>query len=114
MVLAHPEFSGITKFNDIGIIQLDSAANFKSKSVKPICLPFTTELQTLPSRLIVIGWGRTAEDPNLKTGILQKAAVPLYDQEKCRNRFTEYFTQKKSSGKIFLNDLQFCAGGEGW
>jgi hypothetical protein len=104
---AHPHFDRANVLNDIGIVQLETAANFQHKNIKPICLPITNELQELPKNLIVIGWGKT--EKSFRSPILQKASVPYFDQEKCRQKFTALQTRKK----FVLIDGQFCAGGEG-
>lgn len=102
--LAHPDFERQTVFNDIGIIQLAEGAKIGNRNIKPICLPFSPELHTLPRTLVVIGWGRTESSP--RSSILQKAAVPLFGQADCIKKFT-------GKRKFSLIDGQFCAGGEG-
>jgi len=105
--VAHPAYERKRVLNDIGIVQMERAANFGQRNIKPICLPFTKELQQLPKHFVVIGWGQT--ERSYRSPILQKAAVPLYDQEKCRNKFTNLPAQKR----VTLINGQFCAGGEG-
>lgn len=105
--LAHPDFDRANVLNDIGIVRLEVAANFKQRHIKPICLPFTAELQKLPEDFIVIGWGRT--ESSSRSTILQKAKVPHYETEKCKKKFNELGTKKK----VVIESGQFCAGGEG-
>lgn len=105
--VAHPQYDASRIINDIGFVHLAEAANFKQNNIKPICMPFTIELQQLPARLIVIGWGRTEKSRSAE--ILQKAGVPLFDQDKC----VEKFSSLSSRRKLLLTDGQFCAGAEG-
>lgn len=101
--ITHPDYSKQTIQNDIGMIKLSQAANFKQKNIGPICLPFAPETQTVPTTYLVIGWGRTHNASG--SDILQKAAVDLYDQQECMKKF--------SKNKLVLSDGQFCAGGKG-
>lgn len=94
----HPGFiehrSDLT--DDIGIVKMMKAANFRQNNIKPICLPFRRELQQIPAKLLAIGWGRTG---NSKAGsaILQKASLPLYNLEGCRLLgMDEAFSEKPS------------------
>lgn len=105
--VAHPGFKNTRakKFNDIGIVQLNAAANFKHNSIKPVCLPFANELQTLPNKFVVIGWGRT--EKSARSAVLQKASLPFYELRNCARKLS---TKNRA---IVLNDGQFCAGGEG-
>lgn len=103
--LAHPGFSRMKLMHDIGIVQLDEIADTRRRNIKPICLPFTQELRTLPNRFVVTGWGRTQRSSN--SAILQRASMPLYDQNTCREKLT------MKNRRISIGDGQFCAGGEG-
>lgn len=73
--LAHPGFSRMKLMHDIGIVQLDEIADTRRRNIKPICLPFTQELRTLPNRFVVTGWGRTQRSSN--SAILQRASMPF-------------------------------------
>lgn len=110
---AHPEFSQKTKFNDIGLVKVVEAANFKSRSVKPICLPFTVPDMEFPKKLIVTGWGKVSDNRLKHNGILQQAVLPYFDREDCRKLFMDYFAAKNINTIFYLNDNQFCAGGDG-
>lgn len=101
--VAHPEYTRSTLHNDIGLVQLSAGAKLNQKNIKAICLPFAEDLQQLPERLIVIGWGATEKSRG--SAILQEASMPLYDQEKCQDKYTRQ--------KVTLTNGQFCAGGEG-
>lgn len=111
--IAHPEFSQKTKFNDIGLVKVSEAANFKSRSIKPICLPFTVHSMEFPKNLIVTGWGKVSDNRFKQNGILQKATLPYYDREMCRKLFIDYFAANNYKKEFYLNDNQFCAGGDG-
>lgn len=104
--VAHPNFDREKVLHDIGLVQLEQAANFNHRNIKPICLPFSPELQALPKVFVVIGWGRTEKAS--KSVILQKATLPLYDQTQC------YYTFSQLSRKqVVFTEGQFCAGGDG-
>lgn len=102
---AHPEFSKTKLMHDIGIVRLDGVADLSRTNIKPICLPLTQELRTLPERFVVTGWGRTQSSS--RADILQKASMPLYDQDGCRQRLST------KNRRVTIGDGQFCAGGEG-
>lgn len=104
---AHPKYDTINILNDIGIVQLSSPANFQQRNIKPICLPFTSELQQLPNKFFVVGWGRT--ESSFTSRILQKALLPLYDKDECLRKFSSLPIKRR----IVFSDGQFCAGGEG-
>lgn len=106
-VVAHPGFRSkrLELNDDIALIRLAEAANFKQNNIKPICLPFERDIQRLPDKFLAIGWGYTQK--NIQSAILQKAVLPLYDQETCRQKLTTKVRAAK------LIEGQFCAGGEG-
>lgn len=99
----HPDYNRQTIHNDIGLVELSQRANFGQKNVKPICLPFAAEALQMPDEFIVIGWGRTQNSSG--STILQKASMPIYEQQKCEKKF--------SKSQLILSDGQFCAGGMG-
>lgn len=105
--VGHPHYERANVLNDIGLVRLSEAAKFTQKNIKPVCLPFSKESQELPKKFVVIGWGRT--ESSFKSKILQKANLPLYDQESCKQKFSQL--PRKNS--FVLLDSQFCAGGEG-
>lgn len=111
--IAHTGFDQKLKHNDIGLVKLSEAANFKSRGIKPICLPFAAKIQTIPQKLIVTGWGKVSDQISKQTEILQMAELPFYDLEKCKQRFNEYYRENNVKAEINLNDMQFCAGGDG-
>ena len=102
---AHPGFTRTKLMHDIGIVHLEQAADVSRRNIKPICLPFTQELRKLPDRFVVTGWGRTQRSSN--SAVLQKASVPIYDKDACRQKLTT------KNRRITLGNGQFCAGGEG-
>ena len=99
--VAHPDYSKYAHQHDIGLVQLKTAANFQQNNIKPICLPFAENLQALPDKFIVIGWGAT--ENSIGSEILQKALVPLFNQIQCQRKYPQ----------VTLIDEQFCAGGKG-
>lgn len=103
--VGHPQYDRSNVINDIGLVRLEQAAKFQQRNIKPICLPFTPELQVLPQKFVVIGWGRT--ESNYKSPILQKASLPLYDKDACLQKFSQL------NRKVTFVEGQFCAGGEG-
>lgn len=106
-ITAHPGFQAkrLELNDDIALVRLEKAANFKHNNIKPICLPFGKDIQKIPNKLLAIGWGYT--QTGKQSAILQKAVLPLYDQEACRRKLTT----KSRAAKLV--DGQFCAGGDG-
>lgn len=52
----HPEYSTITKYNDIALIELATPVTF-DKNIKPICLQTEVEDTEMTRNLTVIGFG---------------------------------------------------------
>jgi hypothetical protein len=94
-------------------VKLSEAADFKSRSIKPLCLPFNAASTGIPRNLIVIGWGRMAQDASPENGILQKAHLPFFDSENCTKKFVELLSKNNAKSDFVLSESQFCAGGEG-
>lgn len=105
--VAHPKYDRVNTLNDIGLVQMDQAANFRHNNIKPICLPFSTEAQTLPDRFLVVGWGAT--ETSRSSEVLQMASLPLFAQDICFRKYSELLKKRK----FVLTKRQFCAGGEG-
>lgn len=107
-VAVHPEYSGQTFINDIALVKLADEAKTKQRNIRPICMPLDRSLQDLPSKFIIVGWGRTESSTSSK--ILQKATVPLFAHDECFMKFNGSNKVRKS---FTLTNKQFCAGGEG-
>lgn len=103
MFIVHPDYSRSTLHHDIGLVRLKEAAKVKQSNIKPICMPFKEGFNKMPEKFVVIGWGRTQDSSG--SAILQKASMPLVDQQFCQEKF--------SKSKVTLIEGQFCAGGEG-
>lgn len=104
--IPHPNYSRESLTNDIGIVKMTQNADLTKNNVQTICLPFSEEHLKLPPKMIVAGWGKT--EKNLPSNIIQKALVPLFDNNKCMEKLS-----KKLPPKAVIDDFQFCAGGQG-
>lgn len=105
----HPDFlnNRVKLTDDIGIVKLSKAANFKHNNIKPICLPFGEENSQIPNKLVAIGWGFTEPSKRKHAAILQKAVLPLYNTKGCFEKLSP------KNKQLIIADGQFCAGGEG-
>lgn len=106
----HPDYNSITKENDIGIVRLSRAISFTDPNVARLCLPEVnaTEQIRYPvvgKPLVAIGWG-TLSSGGFPTFSLRQVTVSTVDSN-----------ERKCSGTINNNRLQFCAavngGGKG-
>ncbi|KAJ0173664.1 hypothetical protein K1T71_010813 [Dendrolimus kikuchii] len=92
------------KLYDIALIRLSEPANFSLSSMKPICLPATTELKQEESMRTIgeaAGWGITEKE--IQSPILKSVIVPIVPRDKCIE------TYKNS---LLLHASQMCAGGQ--
>jgi len=93
------------KDNDIALIVLNKKVTLKDK-VQVACLPMTDNDNDC-NVCYVTGWG-TMNRNNDQPDILQKLKVPMYNQEKCRNKYIEEYPRVKD----VVRDYHLCAGVE--
>lgn len=87
---------------DIALLKLAEKLNFtgQHKNLVPICLPEDEEDQKYDGKLCVAtGWGMTNDSVQELPNVLQKAAMPVFNFEKCKKFY-----------KFPLNDKHICAG----
>ncbi|XP_059612049.1 serine protease grass-like [Phlebotomus argentipes] len=101
LLLPHPKYNTPKFANDIGLIRLQDRADVNRENIKPVCLPFTRELQRKPlNRLVAMGWG-TTENQTTSSELLM-ARLPVVDNSMCQSVFLS----------LQWTPNQFCAGGE--
>ncbi|CAG9789266.1 unnamed protein product [Diatraea saccharalis] len=102
-VIAHKGYNPETRIDDIALLRLSDPADFNMERMSPICLPFTSELQTvdLVAYLgIVAGWGATED--GLQSPVLLKVYLPIVENKECQEAYY---------GNFRIYDRQLCAGG---
>ncbi|XP_069688637.1 melanization protease 1-like isoform X2 [Periplaneta americana] len=107
--IPHPNYSAVTLHNDIGLIRIKGTANFRSETVKPICLPLgTDQTQNLDGRnLIVAGWGTT--EKGISSDVLLEVPVPIMTVAECADKYNRSSASYKRP--ITITNSQICAGG---
>ncbi|KAJ9596107.1 hypothetical protein L9F63_012691, partial [Diploptera punctata] len=104
----HPSYSPSNLQNDIALVRIRGKINFRTDSIKPICLPIGSD-QTrnlLGQKLIVSGWGTT--EKGTSSNVLLKVSVPVVSREKCES----VYNRSSSLHPIKISSHQICAGGE--
>ncbi|CAG9789268.1 unnamed protein product [Diatraea saccharalis] len=102
-VVAHKGYSPQTLVDDIALLRLSEPADFNLESMSPVCLPFTSKLQTedLVGRSgIVAGWGATED--GLQSPVLLSVDLPIVGNKECQDAY---------NGNPRIYDRQLCAGG---
>lgn len=79
---------------------------WSSGHIYPICLPNINQHTESGARLTISGWG--LKNYNEESEIKQKVEVPVIPMSQCSRMFLNNFI----TSHHFLNQGQFCAGGE--
>ncbi|CAH6830662.1 cathepsin G [Phodopus roborovskii] len=88
--IPHPDYDPQTISNDIMLLQLRSRIR-KTRAVRPVALPRTTN-QLRPGDLCTVaGWGRVSQ--NRGTNVLQEVQLRVQRDRKCSDRFDTYNSQ---------------------
>ncbi|CAF1378149.1 unnamed protein product [Adineta ricciae] len=105
-IISHPSYNPRTKENDIAILQLSSAIDFKNDNVAKICLPNVTPTEQsqypiVTKQVVAIGWGHTTFKGNLSNSLQQVTVKTV--------------ASKESKCKVYIRNtnLQFCAAVNG-
>lgn len=104
-LIVHPGYDCNKVANDIALLELESAIQFRSE-VRPICIASSADSIQEGSPGLVSGWGWTNEDQNIgdRADQLQQATVEFWDNNKCTDSF-------RSQNKLIEISLtQVCAG----
>ncbi|XP_058453501.1 CLIP domain-containing serine protease B9-like isoform X1 [Malaya genurostris] len=100
--LPHPEYSELTKLNDIALLRLNRDILY-TDFIQPICLPLADfRSSTAGDVNFVTGFGRTLKGS--RSPIKQKLGIKVYDQDRCRAKF--------ATKKADITANQLCAGGD--
>uniref|UniRef100_A0A1V1G586 CLIP domain-containing serine protease n=2 Tax=Reticulitermes speratus TaxID=60591 RepID=A0A1V1G586_9NEOP len=105
----HPAYSLTHLQNDVGLIRIKGTANFRSDSIKPICLPLgADQTRNLDGQnVIVSGWGTT--EKGVSSSVLLEVELPVMRQDQC----AEVYSRSSASYRrpIRITSSQMCAGG---
>ncbi|XP_041969718.1 CLIP domain-containing serine protease 2-like isoform X2 [Aricia agestis] len=102
-IIAHSGYTPQSLVDDIALIRLARPADFSLDSLKPICLPVTSELRN--ERLdgqkgVVAGWGATED--GLQSPVLLSVNLPITTNYECSVIY---------NGSTEIHSTQLCAGG---
>jgi hypothetical protein len=102
-ITPYPDYvdGNINHLHDIALIRLKRNAQITT-AVRPICLPPPNSQISTGERMFAAGFGRTLEAA--KSAIKQKIQLPIYDQSRCRTKF--------SPKRVDITNNHLCAGGE--
>lgn len=101
-IILHPDYrkNDPNQHHDIALIRLERDAAI-NRFVTPICLPEEDFVRTRTGLNVTItGFGHTGRSRH--SGVKQKALVPVFDQERCRKKWS----------RITLSEGQMCAGAQ--
>ncbi|XP_053676746.1 CLIP domain-containing serine protease B15-like [Anopheles nili] len=104
-IIPHPQYdmTNVSRPNDICILRLAMDVTYHDY-IRPICLPFSLEVQNLPIALenfTVTGWGETEEK---RPSATQKhVELPGLENEDCNSVY--------AVANVTLTDKQLCIGG---
>ncbi|CAH1637696.1 unnamed protein product [Spodoptera littoralis] len=102
-VIAHPGYTPQSLVDDIALIRLAEPADFSLDSMKPVCLPVTSELQReslIGQNAVVAGWGVTED--GLESSVLLSVDLPVISNTDCMTAYRD---------SLKLKETQICAGG---
>ncbi|XP_069679505.1 trypsin-1 [Periplaneta americana] len=106
----HADFSSSTYENDIAILKLQRRAAFNSY-IWPICLP--PPGPTFENAIaIVTGWG-TVSYGGPSSDVLMEVAVPVWNQARCRARFTQPILNTTLCAGEYGGGKDSCQGDSG-
>ncbi|XP_055301608.1 serine protease persephone-like [Sitodiplosis mosellana] len=105
-IITHPDYSAMTKLNDIALIRI-KAVKF-AKNVIPACLQM--DVRDMPSNepLIVTGWGSVSAERTNKSSTLLKTQLKTMPIAECSSTLLSNRTSNLSSLKNITNG-QYCA-----
>nr|XP_031825640.1 transmembrane protease serine 9-like [Nomia melanderi] len=99
-VIPHPGYSPALGRDDIALLRLDGAADFRRNNVRPICLPIESAATLNRKKVVVTGWGTT--ETSLPSETLLQVKLSLVSNEQCAAAYRAI--------KIWYK--QMCAGGK--
>lgn len=110
-LILHPQYTNRqTKFNDIGLIRLETEVIF-NEYIRPACLP---ESNFIGFRVTAAGWGQ--RENSTRVSHLRKTELTLVTHQVCNADFQKLLRTFKNleetdNRTIVVNDIHICAGG---
>lgn len=101
--IKYPAFTSKYKYNDIGLLRLETIVTF-NEYIWPACLP---EFTAIGFQATATGWGRLDNNGPISS-ILRKVELDLYTHKECDDLYTVIKSRQIDRG--ILNDTQLCAG----
>ncbi|XP_034477561.1 serine protease grass-like [Drosophila innubila] len=110
-IFLHEDYSRFTGHNDIALIKLARAVEYK-QHIKPICLPINEELQQQTDsqeNFIVTGWGIT--ENGTASDVLMETMIQMRNRQAC----SRYFVREIIETQLCVGDLvsDSCRGDSG-
>ncbi|XP_026556645.1 enteropeptidase [Pseudonaja textilis] len=112
-IIINPHYNKRTKDSDIALIHLQFRVNY-TDYIQPICFPEKNK-QFLPgTKCSIAGWGKTTQEANSISSILQEAEVPLITHQKCKELMPEYnITENMICAGYDKGGIDACKGDSG-
>lgn len=98
-IIVHPNYSDVTKDNDIGLVELPRTVSF-STYISAISLPVGVEgtRNLVGLQATVSGFGRTTDQSQASSAVLNYATLPIVNNSVCAATF----------GSTYVNDKHVC------
>nr|XP_039248286.1 serine proteinase stubble-like isoform X2 [Styela clava] len=109
--IAHPEYDFRSLKHDIAVAKLLEPAVINNH-VRPICLPFKTNMMEVGATTWVTGWGETLHVGDHNESKLKELPLPLISQYECKNHWKNHFHESWICTEgAYLEDA--CTGDSG-
>ncbi|CAF1238623.1 unnamed protein product [Adineta ricciae] len=120
-ITIHPNYSNVTKVNDLAILKLSSPLSAGTK-VGLCCLPSNNAAPTIGDTPVYIGWGRTAATSNFSDNLQQTTTrvvasslcnyTSITDNQICTGNTTSVACYGDSGSPLMMkiNNAWTCAG----
>jgi len=90
-IIQHANYDNQTQDNDIALCHLERPVQY-SRTIQPICLPWTMLGETFQGRTITAsGWGTTSSGGSASP-VLRKVDLPMLTTQQCRNYYQGMIT----------------------
>ncbi|KAB0800986.1 hypothetical protein PPYR_05340 [Photinus pyralis] len=109
-ITEHKEYDPATYLHDIAIVTLDKPTVFDTY-IWPICLP-PMNGSYVNETVIIAGWGQESYS-GPTSAILREVAVPVWEQEKCVESFTQRITENNLCAAAYEGGKDSCLGDSG-
>ncbi|EFN71579.1 Serine protease snake [Camponotus floridanus] len=109
--IKHPEYKGLSVYNDIAILRLEKEATYNAW-VRPACLPIDLPDIGTDNKAVASGWGLVDWSDDTGSDNLLKVTLKLVNHTTCNSSISDGSTSAQLPLGI-VDESQICAGEEG-